>query len=134
MRKWKKAADANLEGNKADEKADENVVKNAKESSMRKKYQPKKLLEVDVRGLSIDSSNVDSQYRRYRTKFEDGMYLDANTNKHLAKCFESIDSKFLSLSAFLLEGFKDRLNYFSNFQPFNELSPHSTAQVSHSPI
>eukprot|EP00944_MAST-04C_sp_MAST-4C-sp1_P003851 g3851.t1 len=47
VRKWKKAADVNLEGNKADEKADENVVKNAKESSMRNKYQPKKLLEVD---------------------------------------------------------------------------------------
>ena len=27
VRKWKKAADVNLEGNKADEKADENVVK-----------------------------------------------------------------------------------------------------------
>ena len=42
VRKWKKAADVNLEGNKADEKADENVVKMPRtESSMRNKYQPK---------------------------------------------------------------------------------------------
>ena len=32
VRKWKKAADVNLEGNKADEKVDENVVKMPKKA------------------------------------------------------------------------------------------------------
>ena len=31
-------------------------------------------------------------------------------------------------------GFNDRLNYFGDFQPFNDLNPHSTAQVNHSSI